>query len=187
MWRRTGILALLVIGLLALMALSLGVSRISGDIHVDGVLSSTTLTIPDGTIVNADVNASADIAATKIEQQYIKTYSQESDTTAADEARVIHTVYGTTGTIVAFEVGCVVANVGESVVDFDLLNNGVSILTAAVTVDNGDAAYAIVEGTIDTATLADGDVLEVSIDATVGGGTLGKGAFASVVIQEDAQ
>jgi len=162
-------------------------TRLDGDTYVAGNLSAETLGIPNGTVTNVAVSASAAIASTKLEQQHIKTYANASATTAVTEARVLHTVYGATGAVVAFECGCVVANIGAATVVFNLLNNGVSILTAAVTVDSGDAAYAILPGTISTATLAVGDVLEVSIVATAGGGTLGKGAFASVILQEDPQ
>ncbi|MAH47562.1 hypothetical protein CMI37_17205 [Candidatus Pacearchaeota archaeon] len=161
-------------------------TRIEGDMFVAGNISSRTMAIPDGTVINADVSASAAIAATKMEHRHQVHYSQEVDTTAADEGRVIHVVYGSTGSIVAVEAGCVIANIGDSTVTVDLHNNGASILTAPISIDSGDAAYAIVAGSIDTAALADDDVLEVIIDATVGGGTLGKGLFVSVIISEDA-
>ena len=66
----------------------------------------------------------------------------------------------------------------------DLLKNSVSILTAAITLDSGQNAYQLVAGTIDTTALAVGDVLEIDITATAGGGTLGKGVFCYVDLHE---
>lgn len=126
------------------------------------------------------------LAATKQQQQYIEHYSQESGTTATAEDRVIHTVYGDDGTIVAFEAGCVVACVGNATVSVDLHKNGASILSSAIELDSADAAYAVVAGTIDDADIEDGDVLEVIVTVSAGTGTLGKGVFASLVIREDA-
>jgi len=174
------------IAAITLYSTAFSTSRLEGDYYVAGNFSSTTLNIPAGTVTNAMVNANADIAASKLEHPICKTFSQNSAVTAADQTLVVHGVRGATGTTIAFEVGCVVANIGDSTVAFDLLKGGVSVLSAAVTVDSGDAARAIVAGTISTATLADGDVLELSIDATVGTGTLGKGAFATVFIYEDS-
>lgn len=161
-------------------------SRIEGDTYIAGALSCQTLTIPSGTVLNAAVGAGADIDASKLEHQYQKVWADESDTTASAQDHVIHVVYGTAGTVVAFECGNVVANLVDATITVDLHNNGASILTAAIELDNGDAAYAVVGGTIDTATLADGDVLEVVITVAAGGGTLGKGVFASCIIREDA-
>ena len=95
-------------------------------------------------------------------------------------------VYGTTGTVVAFEVGSVTACTGDSTITVDLHKNGASILTGVITLDSANTAYIVEAGTLSSATLADGDVLEVVVNATVGTGTLGNGVFASCIIREDA-
>jgi hypothetical protein len=140
--------------------------------------------IPAGTIVNADVRADAEIAASKIVRQHVKTYAIESDTAVTDTTYTVHTVYGTTGVILGFKCGCVVPSTGTDVLDVDLLINGATCLTAVVRVDKDDAAYAIVSGTIDTSALADGDVVEIDFDVTAGDGTAPKGAFATVIFTE---
>jgi len=139
-------------------------SRIIGEQHfMDDVVFNDTVTLPDSTVTNAKVSASAAIAATKLEHQTSKTYAQPSDQTAAFDSQVIHTVYGSTGTIVAFEVGAVVACTSTSTVDVDLHKNGTSILSSPVEIDSADTAYTLVSGTVSTSTLADGDVLEVIV------------------------
>lgn len=145
-----------------------------------------TMYVPNLGIKNSEVAAAADILYSKLEHEHRCGYAQESATTAADEARVIYVCRGATGTALAFSAGCVVANIGDSKVEFDLLKNGVSILNAVIQVDSGDAAYAVVAGSFSSTALVAGDKLEVSINATVGTGTLGKGAFCSLSVSEKA-
>ena len=135
---------------------------------------------------NTHVKSDAAIDATKLKHQHRAISQQESDTTAAAEDRIIHVVRGTTGTLKEFKAGVVVACVGDSTITVDLHKNGVSVLTAAISIDSGDAAYALVEGTIDSDSVVVGDVLEVVVTVTAGTGTLGKGVFAYLDLHEDA-
>lgn len=152
-----------------------------GDVTFTG-----TLTMPDGTVVDGDVAAAAGIAASKLEHDHRPIYSQESATTAAAETKVVHIAKGD-GTLNEFKAGCVVANIGAATVTVDLTVNGVSVLTAAIEIDSGDAAYALVEGAIDTTAIETGDVIEVAVTVAAGGGTLGKGVFAYLDLDEDYQ
>lgn len=156
------------------------------DVWVAGNLSAKSMTFPAGAVGNADVAGAAGLAATKLEHQYEPVFNQVHGSAAATERRVIHVVRGATGDLISFKAGVVVANIGAATIDIDLLVNGSSVLSAAIQLDSGDAAYAIVEGTITSATLAVGDVIEVDVTATAGGGTLGQGLFALPVIREDA-
>ena len=161
-------------------------SRITDDLHVEGTLTCTSLGIPSATVVDDDVAASADIAATKLEHQYIQVYAQESGTDATDESRVVHVVHGSAGSIVKFEAGSVVAATGDSTCTVDLKKNGNSVLSSVITLDNGNSAYTPEEGTVSSSSLSSGDVLEVVFDATAGTGSLPQGVFAVVVLREDA-
>jgi hypothetical protein len=131
------------------------------------------------------VAADAAIAATKVQRRITPILAQGSGVTAADARQVAHVVYGATGTALAFRAGLVAACTGNATVKFDLLKNGVSILSAPVVVDSGDAARALVAGSIPSGDLVAGDVLEIDIDATAGTGALGTGAFAQIVLTED--
>ncbi len=159
-------------------------TRFEGDIFVPGNISSRTLTIPAGTVLNAAVGSAAAIAATKTIQQHVLTVSQESGTAVPDEEFVVHCVYGATATAVAFEAGAVVASAGAATVSVDLHKNGTTVLSAAITLNSSQTAYETVTATISTTAYTDGDVLEVIIDGTVGGGTLAKGVFATLVLRE---
>ena len=160
-------------------------NRLDGNLYVVGDLNSRTRTYPAGSISDAAIAAGAAIAATKMKHQHHLTYAQDSGATAADEERVIHVVYGATGTSVSFEVGCIVTNDGECTITIDLLKNGTTVLSAAPVITSSHSAYELVTGTIGTASLVDGDVLEITI-VTAGTDTVGLGAFASLVLREDA-
>ena len=150
-----------------------------------GVITFLNAMLNAGCVGDSQVASLAGIAASKLEHQHRPNYSQESDTTTADEAHVIHAVKGTAGTLKTFEIGQVVANIGAATVTVDLLKNGVSVLVAAVELTAVEAAYAMKAGTIDTAAVAADDILEVSVVAVAGGGTIGKGVFALLDLFED--
>jgi len=52
-----------------------------------------------GAISDDEVDAGADIAASKLEHQHRQVYAQESGTTASGETKVVHVVHGTNGTL----------------------------------------------------------------------------------------
>lgn len=159
-------------------------SRLDGDVYVVGNLNSRTRTYPALSITDAAIAAAAAIGAAKQIHRHHLTYAQDSGATAADEERVIHVVYGATGTSVSFEVGCIVTNDGECTITIDLLKNGTTVLSSAPVITSSHSAYELVTGTIGTSTLSDGDVLEITI-VTSGTDTVGLGAFCSLVLNED--
>lgn len=139
----------------------------------------------DGCVKKATVEDGAGIEATKLEHQHRAIWAKESDTTAVAEDHVIHVVKGTAGTLKSFKAGCVVASTDADTITVDLHKNGVSVLVAAIVIDDEDAAYALVEGTIDTAAVVAGDVLEVVVTIQEDGGDVGKGVFAYLDLHED--
>lgn len=160
--------------------------RVDENVEFRGQVKCWALKPNDECIEDKHVSETADIAAGKMEHQHRATYAQESATTAAAaKDEVIHVVVGETGTLQAFSAGVVVACVDGATVTVDLHNKGVSILDAAIVIDNGDAAYAVLAGVIDTPAVVVGDVLEVVVTVAAGGGTIGKGVFASLDLFED--
>ncbi len=158
-------------------------STIQGDLFINGTLTPKAFTPPASSITSASVTGP--IAASKLEMRRHETVTQVHGTAAATERRVIATVRGTTGTIVAFRAGCVVANVGAATVTVDLKKNGTTVLTSVITLDSANAAYAIEDAAGFTSTaLVANDVLEVVIVATAGGGTLGQGLFIHLTYDE---
>ena len=161
-------------------------TRLQGDVHVDGNLTMKTTALPAGTLTNAMVNASAGIKATKLQHQYEKSYSNESATEITAGEFVLHAVHGTTGEVLAFKGGSVVAAVGTDDWKLDIHKNGTTILTTAITLNSSITAFEIVSGVVGTTALVSGDVLEAIISETAGGGTAPKGLFVEVVLKEDA-
>ena len=160
-------------------------SRIEGDVYVAGNLASKTLGVPAGSVRDASVAALAGIDATKLQHRHQVTVAQPN-TAAADETRAVHRVYGAAGSVVAFHAGSIAKCAGDATVTVDLRKNGVSILSSVITLDSGNTNRVAEAGTISTASLVAGDLLEVVIDATIGTGTLATGVFATVVVTEDA-
>jgi len=161
------------------------VARIEGDIFVAGDLSASSMGVPELTIVDAMVATGAAIGAAKLVHQYEKNSQQESGTTATDETYVNHVAYGA-GTLQSFKVGAVTACVGAATCDIDLLKNGVTVLNAAAQLTSSITAFELVTGVIGTAAYVAGDVFEVDIDTTAGGGTEAVGVFANAVYREAA-
>ncbi len=163
------------------------VQQIDGDVIVRGALTITGETsMRTASVDNDAVTSDADIDASKLEHQHRQVYAQESDTTSVTETRVVHVVDGAAGTINAFKAGSVTVCSGAATIVVDLLKNGVSVLSAGITLDTGNSIRVVEAGTISSASVAAGDVLEVDVTATAGGGTLGKGVFAYVDLYEDA-
>lgn len=164
----------------------MALSEHRGDLYVSGVLSAGTFNLSSGSVTDAAVLSNAGIDADKLEHRHRITYSQESGTTSATEDKIIHVVHGTAGTVNAFEAGSVTLCTGAGTITVDLHKNGSTILSAPITLDTGNTVYVTESGTISSASLSDGDVLEVVVVATAGGGSVGNGVFASVEIDEDA-
>lgn len=160
----------------------MALNRFEGDLYVTGNIGSATLSIPAGTLINAGVNASADISATKLEMQHSVTYGQNG--TASSVTVPIHCVRNASGAVVSIEAGSVVANIGAATVTVDLKKNGTTMLTGVITLDNANTAYLSEAGTLSSTALVDGDVLTLVIVATAGGGTLATGLFVTVYWSE---
>jgi len=161
------------------------VTRINGDLVVIGAfLGATEIAYPTGSITNAAISASAAIAASKSQRSFPATAQQSG--TVADETIIIHIVQGSTGILKSFTCSQVTAPTGVSTFTVDLQKNGVTMLSAPVTVNAATGALGEATGTLTVTALADGDVLTVVIDATASGtDTPATGAFAMAMIDED--
>jgi hypothetical protein len=158
-------------------------SRHEGSLVVTETLSAGFMVIPTNSINNDSIIATANIDATKCQQQYVKSLALSANATSAAVTRqVIHAVYGLTGTVIEFAVGATVAPTGGDSVTVTLLKNGTTILTANVVLNNTSVNFVPVEGTISSGSVVAGDILEVNVSAV--SGTTCKGLFARLVIRE---
>lgn len=163
-------------------------NSLSGDWYFSGTVTPRRFNCPADSITNAAIQASAGVSATKVQQNYSKQLDLTNHATvAAAERRLLHRCRGASGTVVSFGALATVAAVGDSTASVDLLLNGVSILTAAVQLDSGDAAGTLVSGTLSSTALVAGDRLEVNVTVSAGTGTLPKGLCADVLVREDPE
>ena len=156
--------------------------RIEENGQFRGTVNFLDARLQDGAIQDKHVKDGANIAASKLQHQHRRTYAQASGSTPVAEARVVHTVVGTSGKLLGFRCGCVSApGAGDSVV-FDLLVNGSSVLAGQVTVNDSQSNRELVAGTISNDSLQADDVIEVQVVSVTG--TSPKGAFAEVDLEE---
>lgn len=153
------------------------------EVHVGYHTFEKVPKVPDSSFGDAQIGTANPINATKLKHQYVPTVSQVHGTAAATERRVVH-VARAAGEVAAIEAGITVAAVGAATVTVDLKKNGTTVLTSVITIDNGDSAYAEVTGSISSAAYVAGDVFELVITATAGGGTLPQGLYVDTVFRE---
>lgn len=87
--------------------------------------------------------------------------------TAVGTIRGFHALLNDTGTVTS--------------VTFDLLKNGVSILTAPITITNANADRSVQDGTLSSASVAIGDVLSIALAVSTSTGAKGPYAWVDVV------
>lgn len=150
-------------------------ASIAGDLNVSGKLN-----VGGG----ASISGGTDLDAAAVIHEHRADYSQPN-TTATSETRAVAVVKGTTGTLRSFSAGSIAANIGAATVTVDLRRNGSTVLSAVITLDSGNTARVVEAGTINSTALAAGDLLEVVVVATAGGGTLATGLMAEVRWTED--
>lgn len=137
--------------------------RVGENTYFASTLEAKTLIPSTGCISNSHVREDAKFSHTKMEHQHRCCYGQDSNETVRDDEGILHVVYGKTGTVLSFEAGVTIACTGTPTVEVDLLKNGTTILTAAISIDNANAAYTPVAGIIAITALIDGDVLGYKI------------------------
>lgn len=155
-----------------------------GDLVVTGGLSiGGSVSLPTGTVNNDNVATAAAIAASKCQREAMIPVSRAG--TAVTETLIAHVVKGTTATLKYFTASNVTACAGSSTVTVDLQKNGVSVLSAVLTLNAATGTRGEAQATISTPALVDGDVLEVVITATQSGAdALATGVYAQIDLDE---
>ncbi len=158
-------------------------------VNVNGRLTfgsgASLVNLPAASVGDTQASSASPLGVTKTTHRLTPTLAQVHGTAATTERRAVHVAHAA-GTIAAFRAGVVVANVGAATIEVDLRKNGTTTLTAPISLDNGDAAYAEVDGSVSVTSYVAGDVLEVVVTATAGGGTLGQGLYCHAVLNEAA-
>jgi hypothetical protein len=151
------------------------------------------VTVPAGTFKGVDFSVSPTdrMAATQVVHQFPLTYGQAEGADVVSETVPLHVVHGVAGKIIAVQVMTPLAPAGgdkQFTVDIQKGNEATafaSVLDTAVTIDSAVADREVVEGIIDTDTLAAGDALRLVITASGSTGDQAQGLIVTVTIQED--
>lgn len=162
----------------------MAISRIHGTGYWYDNQEFASITLPAGSIGNTDIEAAAGIVVSKLQQQRVFEYRQVG--TSVTETVPLGIARGTTGTTVDVVVASLVAPLSGATVTVDVKKNGTAILSGVVTLNDTHSNYEVVVGTISVTAVADEDVFEAVITATVGGGTLPTGVMIQMLINEPA-
>lgn len=162
-------------------------NRVEGRLHVAGLLTCENFDPPDETVGNDAWDPASPLDADNQEHKHRPSYTQGNGVTAVDKTHVLHIVMGATARAKKFVAGVEAAAVGDSTVTVDLKVDGVSILTAPISISSATPANTPQSATIATPNLTVGKIVKVVVDATVGTGTLPTGFFAQAEIDEDAE
>ncbi len=156
---------------------------VEGDVRIRGAVIADTLVPTTGTVGDNEVKTSDPIVADKLYHRIHMPYSQNHGSASASQRKVIH-VAKEAGNFGDVNAGVVVVCSGAATITVDIYNNGTTILNAPISIDSGDAAFAKVAGTFADDTYVAGDVIEVVVVATAGGGTIGQGVFLDIWADE---
>jgi hypothetical protein len=145
--------------------------------------------IPYGAITNAEISASAAIAASKVVHRECSAYGQAIGSVVAAATMAVR-VARTSGAIKEFRVAWLTAPTGGDkafTVDLQLSTGGgafATCLSAVVTVNNTKSDNGTATGTLTTTTFATGDILKVVVATSGSTGTQGYGMIAEVFCEE---
>lgn len=171
-------------------------TRFDNDIHCAGTISAATFNLSASCVSNADVEANAQIAATKLQQQ--NTGCGNSDelfgptTSVAALTKTIGMAYAT-GTILEFAAWIeVVATGADRTITVDLhkatgAGAYATILSATVGFTNASSVRTKVTGTLSSTSVVAGDVLRVVVTVSGAAGNQATGLSYRLTITENSQ
>jgi hypothetical protein len=142
------------------------------DVIIRGSLSVGSMTVPTGSISDAQIVAGADISDAKVMQRHAIHYAQAGGTAVVTQTWPIHTMRAA-GSLIAVEVTPIVAPTGGDrafTIDVQKGNTATAfatMLTAPVTINSSDTSRTPEVGAVSGGgTLADGDTLQIVATAS---------------------
>jgi hypothetical protein len=157
----------------------MAISQCESDYLVPGTLTvGTSVNLPAGSLQNTDIEASAGIDASKLDH-----YETVAAFLAGQAAsQTIQAFYApAAGTLRStFHAGSVTPCSGAAEVEVDLQVDGVSVLASVITLDSTNSARVAEQGTVQTASVSAGSLVEVVLTASPeGSSNLASDVFAS--------
>lgn len=148
-----------------------------------------TLNVPAGSITNAGILSGTNVDASKLVHRHAINYFQASGSSVASATVPIFIARGTTVTLQAIEAAILVAAAGAATVTIDLQKSTgagafATVLSSVITLNSSTVVRTATAGTINTASGTDGDIWQLVITATAGGGTLPQGLIVTLNLDE---
>lgn len=165
----------------------MGLNTLDGDYtHRNGTFTfGSAVKLPAAAVGDGQFDGNSPLATGKQRHRKQHTYRQSNGSAVVSDQQAVHVGYGANGSVVAVRAGIRTAAVGAATVTIDVKKNGTSILTGTISITSSQAAFALVAGSVATAAYVVGDVFEVIVTATAGGGTLPQGLFVDLIFDED--
>lgn len=141
------------------------------------------LTLDGGCVADAQIASNAAVGVDKLKHAYTPgtNFGFAIGATPTTREEIVH-VANSAGVIRGFRA--LLNDSGTATaIDFDLKKNGVSILTAPVSIVHGDGDRTVLESVLADATLAADDVLSISM--TVTSSTGAQGPYAWIALAEN--
>lgn len=161
-------------------------TRIDGDTYVDGAFSAKQIVLPAGAAGDNAIAPLAGIQASKLQHQHRAVFAQNSNANAAAQTVTLFVAVAA-GVVNAVKAGAIVVALTTATATVDVKKNGTSILSAPISLTSSQTARQLVAGTVTTTPFVAGDVFEVVVTASAGGGTLAQGIFAYMDVTEAFQ
>ena len=167
----------------------MALSKHDGDLVITGSLSANSMNYPAVSINNADIGASAAIAASKLVHRHAVRFSLGTSTTVSSFNENIF-VASAAGIAQSFEVSPEVSPTGGDVYKVDLQKGNsastfVSVLSAVVSISSDTNDRTVQAGSITTTSFADGDLYRVVSETTSAAGTMGTGLCCMLKLDEN--
>jgi hypothetical protein len=165
-------------------------STVPGDLIVGGNLSANGMTIPAGAVADSQVAANAKIASSKtIAQKTISPQLNGPTTTVTTQTQWISSLKGATGTLIDINAFIAVAAAGAATVTIDLQKSTgggafATVLSSTISINNATVVRTAVPGTITSPNVVAGDIFQLVVTATAGGGTLPQGLMVTLRYDE---
>lgn len=142
---------------------------------------SGPFTLGAGAVSDQQVATNAGINATKLQHGYYgdTNFNQVIGATPVTAEYIVH-VANQPGSITDFQALLNVTGTATSIT-FDLKKNGVSVLSAVITITNANSNRQVVTGTVTTPNFVAGDVLSIAMTVSTSTGAQGPRAWAGIV------
>lgn len=155
-----------------------------------GLKALGTVSMPDNSISGTALNASVLVPANRLIHRFALVYAQADGGSVVTATVGIH-VAASAGTVKSIEVGLTgAAAVGAATFTVDLNKSTgggafATMLSGNITVDSATAIRTVEAGTVSSGSYTDGDILQLEMVATAGGGTLPQGVVVTVIVEEN--